>query len=202
MKINLPNKLTIARVILCPFFMIFIIYPIPNEVWSRIIAAALFILAAVTDFVDGKIARKKHLITNFGKFLDPLADKFMVIGALICFCVSSTGNFSSALFKNVIVWTTIIVVFRELGVTSLRLLVSKESGVVVAASKLGKLKTVSQCVCICMILLEPIIFPESIPAFHTWNILSYLMIAIMLSLTLWSGAKYVKSYWGFLDPTK
>ena len=69
MKINLPNKLTIARIILCPFFMIFIVYPIPSEVWSRIIAAALFLLATITDALDGQIARSKKLVTDFGKFL-------------------------------------------------------------------------------------------------------------------------------------
>lgn len=202
MGINLPNKLTIARIILCPFFMIFIIYPIPDEIWSRIIAAVLFILAAITDTLDGKIARKRGLVTDFGKLFDPLADKFMVIGALICFCVSPIGNLAEPLFKNVIVWATVIVTFRELAVTSLRLLVSKNSNIVVAANSLGKIKTVSQCLCITMILLEPVIFPESVAVFHDWNLLSYLLILIMSVMTVWSGVNYIKSYWSLLDPTK
>ena len=162
---NLPNKLTVARIILCPFFMIFLVYPFPNMTWARILAASFFSLAAITDAIDGKLARKNGQVTNFGKFFDPLADKILVIGAYVCLCA---GNLNLSVFmKNVMLWATIIVIFRELAVTSLRLLLSKESGLVVAANMLGKLKTVSQCICVLVILLEPIIFPESIAIFHT-----------------------------------
>jgi len=196
---NLPNKLTVARIILCPFFMIFLVYPFPNVTWARILAAALFSLAAVTDAIDGHLARKNGQVTNFGKFFDPLADKILVIGAYVCLCA---GNLNlSVLMKNVLLWATIIVIFRELAVTSLRLLLSKESGLVVAANMLGKLKTVSQCVCVLVILLEPIIFSEQIAIFHTYNLLSYICIAIMVTLTIISGYNYIKTYWGYLDPT-
>lgn len=85
MKLNIANKLTLARIVLVPFFAFFIIYPVftyEHTTWSRIIAAAIFILAAITDFLDGKIARKKQIITHFGKFMDPLADKFMILERL------------------------------------------------------------------------------------------------------------------------
>ena len=82
MQMNLPNKLTLLRVIMAPIAMVFILYPIGGEIVARIIAAVLFVLTALTDMLDGKIARKYNLITDFGKFLDPLADKFMVIGAM------------------------------------------------------------------------------------------------------------------------
>ena len=196
---NLPNKLTVARIILCPFFMIFLVYPFPNYTWARIIAAALFSLAAITDAIDGNFARRKNQVTNFGKFLDPLADKILIIGAYVCICA---GNLNISTFmKNIMLWATIIVIFRELAVTSLRLLLSKESGLVVAANILGKLKTVFQCTCVLVILLEPIIFPESLAIFHTYNLLSYICIVIMVTLTIISGYNYIKTYWGFLDPT-
>ena len=92
---NLPNKLTVARIILCPFFMIFLVYPFPNMTWARIIAAALFSLAAITDAIDGKLARKNGQVTNFGKFFDPLADKILVIGAYVCLCA---GNLNLSVF--------------------------------------------------------------------------------------------------------
>ncbi len=202
MKINLPNKLTIARIILCPFFMIFIVYPIPSEVWSRIIAAALFLLATITDALGGQIARSKKLVTDFGKFLDPLADKFMVIGAMVCFCVTEKGNLSDPVFKNVIFWATIIVILRELAVTSLRLLVSNSSGVVIAAKWKGKVKTFLQCMTVIVILLEPIVFPDSMKVFHEGSLLSYIMIVLTVVMTIWSGYDYIKGYWDLIDPTK
>lgn len=196
---NLPNKLTVARIILCPFFMIFLVYPFPNMTWARIIAAALFSLAAITDAIDGKLARKNGQVTNFGKFFDPLADKILVIGAYVCLCA---GNLNLSVFmKQIMLWATIIVIFRELAVTSLRLLLSKESGIVVAANMLGKLKTVSQCICVLVILLEPIIFPNNLAIFHDYNILSYVSIIIMVTLTIVSGYNYIKTYWKYLDPT-
>ena len=202
MKLNIANKLTLARIVLVPFFAFFIIYPVftyEHTTWSRIIAAAIFILAAITDFLDGKIARKKQIITHVGKFMDPLADKFMIFGALIAICAS---DFIIAddltvphwLLYNVFLWSTLAVVFRELAVTSMRLVVSRESGVVVAANMLGKIKTVSQFVCIIVVLLEPIVFP-------TGGFLSLFSMVIMVVFTIWSGVHYIRQYWNFLDPS-
>ena len=187
---NLPNKLTILRVIMVPLFMITILAPIP-DVPSRIISAAIFILAALTDLIDGKIARKHQLITNFGKLMDPLADKFMVFGAMLAILVQYEY------LRGVFVWVAAIVMFRELAVTSLRLLAAgSKSNVVIAAAWLGKVKTTTQVVCIATILLEPVLLP--FPPFAEWHLLSYITMAAMTVMTVWSGVDYAITYKEFL----
>ncbi|MBR6558442.1 MAG: CDP-diacylglycerol--glycerol-3-phosphate 3-phosphatidyltransferase [Clostridia bacterium] len=195
---NLPNKLTILRILLVPVCMILIMLPIPSmfpnlDVWQRIIAAALFLLISLTDMLDGMIARRKNLVTNFGKFLDPLADKFLVIGVLMALFIKSREF--DPVFPVVLVFATTIIVMRELAVTSLRLLVSSSSGEVIAAKWLGKIKTVTQMVCIMTILLEPIVLGD----FGKYHLLSYLTIILMTLMTVWSGYDYIKGYWKFLD---
>ncbi len=191
---NLPNKLTLARVIMAPIAMVFIMFPIGGETTARILAAVLFALTALTDMLDGKIARKYNLITNFGKFLDPLADKFMVIGMLVVMCASPMYAF----FRNVLVWVTLLVILRELAITSMRLLVaSSEQKIVVAASWLGKVKTVAQIVCILVLILEPLLL-----FFDTLHLAAWAMIAFMGIMTVWSGASYLKSYISFIDPNE
>ena len=200
---NLPNKLSILRVILVPVFVAVLVVPYEiglfteHESLIRIIAAAVFIITALTDMLDGKIARKYNLITDFGKFIDPLADKFMVFGALIAMLY---------VFENIqpiFIWAALIVIFRELAITSLRLLISKSSGKVVAAAWLGKVKTVTQVICIVTILVEPIIMPF-MPTLFPFQIplLSLITIIAMTVMTLWSGIDYFRSYWDVLDPTK
>ncbi len=195
---NLPNKLTILRICLVPIFMIVMIAPIPvistNDLVCRIVASAIFIITSLTDMLDGKIARKYNLITNFGKFMDPLADKFMVFGALLSII------YRYDYLRPVFIWAAAIVMFRELAVTSIRLVVSGNEGIVVAASWLGKVKTVLQVVCICTVLLEPVLLP--IKPFAEWHILSYVTIIAMLVMTLWSGIDYIKSYWKFISPNE
>ncbi|MBQ9975627.1 MAG: CDP-diacylglycerol--glycerol-3-phosphate 3-phosphatidyltransferase [Clostridia bacterium] len=190
MKLNLPNKLTVLRLCLVPVVMVFILYPALsgyNPVVQSIVCTLLFILTAVTDFIDGKIARKYNLITDFGKFMDPVADKFMVIGTLLCITVANEA------LRPFMVWVTVIVIFRELGITSIRLVVAN-SGVVVPASWLGKCKTMAQSISICVFLLEGIIW-------DMW-ILSYIGMAVTAFLTLWSGLEYFKAYWKYIDPQK
>ena len=195
MKLNLPNKLTLIRIVLVPVFMIAILAPIfESEAVSRLVAFGIFVLTALTDMLDGKIARKYNLITNFGKFMDPLADKFMVFGAMLCIIVKYTY------LTNVFVWAAAIVMFRELAVTSIRLVVAGQDNIVVAASWLGKVKTVSQVVCICTIILEPVVLPFAI--FRDMHILSYITIAFMVVMTIWSGADYLKTYWKYIKPTE
>ena len=191
MKMNLPNKLSIFRIILVPFFMLFIACPIGGENVSRVIAAAIFVIASLTDMIDGKIARKHNLITDLGKFIDPLADKFLVFGALITMLARYTY------LKGFVIVAT-VVFFRELAVTSMRLLVSNSSGKVIAASWLGKVKTVSQIVSIVTILLEPVIFGK-IPFFAEYHPLSYITMAVMTVMTLWSGIDYLKAYLPGID---
>lgn len=196
MKMNLPNKLTIARIILAPFSMIFILYAVPNETWARIFAASLFLLTAVTDLIDGKLARRFGWITNFGKFMDPLADKFMVFGALIAMCTSSMYE----KFHAVLIWVTVVVIFRELAVTSMRLLVVSADGTVVAANWLGKVKTVSQVVCIATLMLEPLVIPQTFPLYDAC-LLSWITLAFMTLMTVWSGINYMKAYAAYIDTT-
>ena len=188
---NLPNKLTLLRVILVPFFLAAMLIPesIAPDYVSRIVAAVLFAVTALTDYADGKIARKYNLITNFGKFMDPLADKFMIIAALL----GATAKYDY--LRSVMVWVTLIVVFRELAVTSLRLIANNSSGKVIAAAWAGKVKTASQCVCIIAILIEPLI-PFAL--FNQYYILTWISTAVMTFFTIYSGIEYFISYKDFL----
>lgn len=197
---NLPNKLTILRVFLVPVFMIIMIAPIfPDtalgDMLQRSIAAVLFIITGLTDMLDGKIARKYNLITNFGKFMDPLADKFMVFGAMLSIIYLYDD------IRPVFIWAATVVMFRELSVTSIRLVVCGSNGVVIAASPLGKIKTVTQIICICTVLLEPVLFFWFKP-FAEWHILSYATTALMIIMTVWSGVDYIKSYWKYITPNE
>ena len=197
-KMNLPNKLTVLRIILVPVCMILIMLPVPAafpnlDVWQRIVCAALFLLISLTDMLDGMIARRKNLITNFGKFLDPLADKFLVIGTLLALFIKCRNL--DPVFPVVLIFATTVIIMRELAVTSLRLLVAGSTGEVIAAKWLGKIKTVTQMVCIMTILLEPIVLGD----FGKYNLLSYLTMILMTLMTVWSGYDYIKGYWKFLD---
>lgn len=210
--VNLPNKLTLIRIISIPFFILFAVYdffPFDDcygDWLSRAIAAALFIGAAVTDFLDGHIARKHNLITDFGKFMDPLADKFLILGSLMALCVSAfTFEYNTVcahdfgvpveVLRQVFFWGSVVVLFRELAVTSMRLVVAK-TGIVVAANMLGKIKTNTQIVCVSVLLLEPIVLPFC----RGW--LSLLSVIVMAVFTLWSGLNYILSYWKYLDTEK
>ena len=192
MKLNLPNKLTLIRIVLVPVFMATML-AIPNDTLSRVISFLVFVLTSLTDMLDGKIARKYNLITNFGKFMDPLADKFMVFGAMIAILVRYTY------LQSVFVWAASIVMFRELAVTSIRLVAAGQEHLVIAASWLGKVKTVSQVVCICCVILEPCI---PLVPFNEWFVLSYITTAFMIVMTLWSGIDYLETYWKFIKPTE
>ncbi len=197
MKMNLPNKLTLLRLIMVPFFMVAMAIPelfdvTPTvHVACNITGVSLFILASVTDFLDGSIARKYGLVTNFGKFMDPLADKLMVIGAMLMILYKSDYAFIHPLF----VWTTVAVIFRELTVTGIRLLAVQGDGKVIAANFLGKIKTVSQILCICSVIIEPLIYSIpglNVPAFMTaYMPISLLTTACMLVFTVWSGVNYL-----------
>ncbi len=192
---NLPNKLSLMRVIMVPIFVAVIVLPILPDTWMRIIGAAIFILTALTDMLDGMIARRFNMITDFGKFIDPLADKFMVFGAMLAIL------YRFDYLRPIFIWAALIVIFRELAITSMRLIVSSNAGMVVAAAWLGKVKTVTQIICIVTILLEPVIIPES-SALHDMYLFSYITTAAMIVMTIWSGVDYMKSYWKFLDPAK
>ena len=198
---NLPNKLTVFRIILGPILLILLMLPLPAAA-VQISAAAVFILASLTDLIDGKIARKYSLITDFGKFMDPLADKFIVFAALLGILVRYDGTVPG--FPDIrpaFLWAAAIVVFRELAVTSLRLVIAGRDGIVVAASWLGKVKTTTQMVCISVIFLEPVLLGR-IKIFGEYHILTYITMAAMTVMTLWSGINYIVTYWQYIDPQK
>ncbi len=190
---NLPNKLTVMRVVMVPFFVAFmIIGAIPyNYLWALLVFAA----ASITDMLDGKIARKYNLITNFGKFLDPLADKILVASALICFV--QLGWCSA--------WVTALILAREFVVSGVRLVAaSSDKKVVIAAGMLGKMKTAMTMVAICVIIFMWIlvqfgaITPEGFPI----QLISDILMYIAAALTVASGVQYLYDYREFIDPTK
>ena len=194
--LNVPNILSFVRVLLVPAFVASILFMKDIEVWGFIVPAVVYALTALTDMLDGKIARKYGLVTDFGKFIDPLADKFMVLGSMLAILawMFERGQRVQGL---VFVWLVLILLFRELAVTSLRLVVAGKSGIVVAASMLGKLKTVSQMVGTVIIIIEPII-----PFFNENHILSYVMMAVMTFTTLFSGLDYLRAYLPYIDTNK
>ena len=208
-KLNLPNRLTLARLIMVPFCIAAVIMPesaMPETV-SRLIAFALFVAASVTDCLDGKIARKRGLVTDFGKLVDPLADKFMVIGTMMA-VFYRYENVKAWLF-----WVLIAVIFRELGVTSLRL-VTAGRGVVVAASMLGKVKTVLQIVTVSALLAEPLLEilrhqiqlhlqPGQRPLLAFARVQKPISLSagiLSAVMTVWSGADYFRKLWKYVDP--
>ncbi len=180
---NLPNKLTVFRIILIPFFILVLAVPIfsggivlagtaiSNTRW---IAAVIFIVASFTDFLDGQIARRRHLVSNFGKFADPLADKMLVMTAFI-FLVQ---------VNEAPAWVVAIIVCRELAVTGLRLIVVENNGKVVAAAWPGKIKTNAQMFAIIFLLLNNVFFAAI--NFPMGQVLLY----ICLFFTIYSGIDY------------
>jgi CDP-diacylglycerol--glycerol-3-phosphate 3-phosphatidyltransferase len=168
------------------------------EIWGLVVPALIFVITSFTDMLDGKIARKYNLVTDFGKFIDPLADKFMVIGSQIAilaylFIVADTK--CDIIHGIVFMCVVLLILLRELGVTSLRLVVAGKSGIVVAASMLGKIKTVSQMVGTLVIILEPLVFPFCADN----HIASYVMMGIMAFTTVFSGLDYLKAYLPHID---
>ncbi len=203
MKMNLPNKLTVLRLLLVP--VILVVMLLPYSILNNIIALIVFSGASITDYFDGKIARRDNLITDFGKFLDPLADKFMVIAAIFgIVCRYRAGN-------DVMFWIymamLIVTIFRELAVASIRLIASTKANVVVAANMLGKIKTVTQMICIILALVEPVAYDligRAVPDFVLAGIypLTYVTTVAAVVFTVLSGINYIAGCWKYLDPEK
>lgn len=139
---NLPNKLTVLRVIMVPFFVLLMLTDLGGEA-GKWIALVIFCLASLTDMLDGKIARARNLVTNFGKFMDPLADKLLVCSAMIC--LIPTGQLPA--------WVVIVIIAREFIISGFRL-VASDSGIVIAASYWGKFKTVSQMLMVIVLIAD------------------------------------------------
>lgn len=195
-SMNLPNTLSIIRCLLVPVFVATLLLMRNAGVWGYIVPALVYGFTAFTDMLDGKIARKHNLVTDFGKFIDPLADKFMVLSSMIAILawMFLRGETVMAL---IFVWVVMLILLRELGVTSIRLVVAGKSGIVVAASMLGKIKTVSQMIGTVVILVEPIL-----PFFSEYNILTYVAMAVMSFTTVFSGIDYLKAYMPYIDSNK
>ena len=165
---NWPNRITIARVALIPVIVVLLQFDVPV---CRAAALAAFIVASLTDWLDGYLARRFGIVTNLGKFLDPVADKLLVLSTMIALC--GLGRFPA--------WVCIVVLFRELAVDGLRL-VAVEQGRVIAAGKLGKIKTTLQMLTLVLVLLDTSAF-GSFPMVEVFTYAAVLM-------TLWSGVDY------------
>lgn len=167
---NLPNKLTTFRVILIPFFVFFMLAPNMTGI-NNYIAVAIFIVASLTDLLDGKIARKYNLVTNFGKFMDPLADKLLVCSAMIC--LIQTGQLAA--------WIVVIIIAREFIISGFRL-VAADNDIVIAASYWGKFKTVSQMFMLILLIAD---------LGGAFNMIAQVLIWVSLVLTIVSLIDYI-----------
>ena len=174
---NLPNKLTTLRMVMVPFFVFFLLWQHGENYTYRMIALALFIIASLTDLADGKIARKYNLVTDFGKFMDPLADKLLVCSALIC--LIDLGQIPA--------WMVVIIIGREFIISGFRL-VASDNGVVIAASYWGKWKTTFQMFAVIQMILD-------IPALE---IPKQICIWVALALTIISLVDYIKKNYQIL----
>ena len=174
---NLPNKLTLLRIILVPVFMVVLYWGFPGATW---VALAIFIIASLTDMLDGKIARKYNLVTDFGKFADPLADKMLVTAAMLWFV--EIGQMPA--------WMLLIVICREFAVSGLRM-VAADKGRVIAAGWSGKVKTASTMVCIVLMLIPPVA-----------REISSLCVAVIVLTTIYSGVEYFIKNLDVLSGTK
>lgn len=179
---NLPNKLTVLRICMIPVFVL-LFYLAPAD---QPVAAVIFILASLTDSLDGKIARKRNLITTFGKFMDPLADKILTQAAFIC--LVGRGDISA--------WIVIIIVARELLITGFRTIAASK-GITIAASKWGKYKTATQMICIVVFLLKPYAVTQL--GLPSSEIVSSILLYLALALTIISGWDYIAKNKKVLD---
>ena len=168
---NLPNKLTVLRVILIPFFVAAVLFDEGDSQMFRYLAASIFIVASLTDLLDGKIARKYNLVTNFGKFMDPLADKLLVCAALVCLVE----------LEQLPAWMVIVIVSREFIISGFRL-VAAEQGIVIAASYWGKFKTTFQMIAIILMIVDRKVL----------NPVTWLCTWIALILTVISLVDYIQ----------
>lgn len=188
---NTPNKLTLLRVVLVPLFLVFLL--IKSIPYNYIYALLIFSTASITDFLDGYLARKNNQVTTFGKFLDPLADKVLVISAMICFI--ELGLASSI--------PIIIIVAREFMVTSIRLVAVSSTGNVIAAASLGKLKTIVQLVSLIAILLALAVCQvAALPAFIDIPLISNWLMWVSALITVISGIQYLVVNRGLINTTK
>jgi CDP-diacylglycerol--glycerol-3-phosphate 3-phosphatidyltransferase len=182
--VNIANRLTVARIVLTFVFMFFLFV---HGLWAKVVALLIFLFAALSDFLDGKIAHKKNMVTDFGKLMDPIADKILVLAAFSAFVQ----------MQLIEAWMVVIIIFREILITSLRLF-ALNKGKVLSATRAGKHKTLSQMIVIFLILVF-IVSKEVMLGFFTWNPDwekafrhgIYLIMLLTVILTLYSGLSYL-----------
>lgn len=182
---NLPNKLTVARVLFIPVIMLLLL--LPGIPFHYLLSGLCFGMAAITDMLDGRIARSRNLITDFGKLMDPVADKMLVMSTLVCFIqLNLCGS-----------WVVVIILFREFLVTSMRM-VAADKGIVIAANIWGKIKTVTQMIAIVGIYCGQAAyeFSDRFPVFPTWigdafMLISQVVLYAAVAATVLSGARYM-----------
>lgn len=175
---NLPNKITIFRVCMIPVFLVFML--VPGIPFGNYIATAVFVIACLSDALDGHIARKHNLVTNFGKFMDPIADKLLVCSALICFVELSYMP----------AWMVIVIIAREFIINGFRLIAS-DNGVVIAASYWGKFKTIAQMIaCILLIVQLPFVWAEVAEQIFIW--LALILTVVSLCEYIWKNRNVLK----------
>ena len=191
MSMNLPNKLTIFRCILIVPFVALLLNG------YDLFATIIFVIASLTDLLDGKIARKYNLVTNFGKFMDTLADKALVFSAFLVIASMIDD------LDGIMIWACVIVFIRELGVTSIRLVCASSAGKVIAANFFGKAKTVTQMTCILVILVEYALIEGKVMDLGGFNyVASFITTILMAFMTVASGINYLKTYLPYMDPNK
>ena len=189
MRPNLPNSISIFRILMIPLFMVFCLADVPG---GDIVALVIFVIASVSDFVDGWLARRRHQTTVLGAFLDPLADKLLVIAALVCLVqlggVGDRGHLSA--------WVAMVIIARELAVSGLRMVAAVEN-VVIAASKWGKVKTFGQMFTLAALIITPRLFKWD------WTLgghhITWYFVILMLVLTVLSGLDYFVKAWRSLQ---
>ena len=190
---NLPNKLTIFRIILVPIFILLSYLEIPGEIFgisnTLIIMDIIFVVASITDTLDGYIARKRNLVTNFGKFLDPIADKILVVSALVVFVE----------YGKIPAWIPLIVITREFLVSGYRLIAVQSRGKVIPANIWGKMKTVTQMISIALIFIDKYNFLDFISeaesmgiGYMIFNIITSVLLIFSIIATIFSGWSYLK----------
>lgn len=178
---NTPNKITVARILLIPIYMLLFIY---GHIYSAI---GVFVIASLTDSLDGYIARRNKQVTTFGKLMDPIADKMLICAALVCFLCDESITVINE-------WVAIIVLLREFIVTGIRLLAAGE-GKVIAASKWGKAKTISQIIAVTAVMIDTI---DGVSLTVGGLSITLVLVIIMVALTLYSGVDYLVKNWSII----
>ena len=186
---NIANRITLSRIVLTFIFMFFLTFPFKGAwiLWSKVASLVIFMLAALSDFFDGRIAHKKNMVTDFGRLMDPIADKILVLAAFAAFVQ----------MQLIDAWMFVIVISREILITSLRLF-ALNKGKVLSATKMGKHKTLSQMIVI-FVILGFIVLKEVMLTFFTWNPAGeklfcqgiYILMLLAVGLTLYSGLSYL-----------